>query len=122
MKSGKPRSFNSVGFVFPGPGGTPWLPDAFSSAFYYGVRARKLPIVSVHGLRHTYATLGLRAGTSIKVVSQALGHSTISITGDVYTHVLRDQLDEAASALGSRLLDTVDRLAGEGDRRAANGG
>jgi integrase len=68
LKSGKPRAYNSVRLVFPAPDGTPWLSDAFSSAFYYGIRARGLPIVTVHGLRHTYATLGLRAGASIKVV------------------------------------------------------
>lgn len=47
-----------------------------------------LPNISPHDLRHTYATLALRSGIPIEVVSRNLGHATISITLDVYRHVL----------------------------------
>uniref|UniRef100_UPI00403F6B27 tyrosine-type recombinase/integrase n=1 Tax=Deinococcus sp. VB142 TaxID=3112952 RepID=UPI00403F6B27 len=47
-----------------------------------------LPNISPHDLRHTYATLALRSGIPIEVVSRNLGHATTSITLDIYRYVL----------------------------------
>tara|TARA_B100000749_G_C17998238_1_gene290211 strand:+ start:162 stop:440 length:279 start_codon:yes stop_codon:yes gene_type:complete len=47
----------------------------------------QLPTVRFHDLRHTHASLMLAAGEHLKVVQERLGHSTISITGDIYSHV-----------------------------------
>jgi len=43
--------------------------------------------ITLHGLRHTWATLALRAGVHPKVVQERLGHSTISVTLNIYSHV-----------------------------------
>ncbi|HEU0072952.1 MAG TPA: tyrosine-type recombinase/integrase [Dehalococcoidia bacterium] len=43
---------------------------------------------SLHGLRHTWATLALRAGVHVKVVSERMGHANISITLNTYTSVI----------------------------------
>lgn len=53
-----------------------------------------LPDISPHDLRHTYATIALRKGVPVAVVSRTLGHSRISITLDVYRHVLESELKE----------------------------
>jgi len=58
-----------------------------------------LPKVRFHDLRHTHATLLLTQGIHPKVVSERLGHSNISITLDVYSHVLPDMQREAASKI-----------------------
>lgn len=50
----------------------------------------KLPEFSMHCLRHTYATRCLEAGVSPKVVQQQLGHKTLKMTMDLYTHALDD--------------------------------
>ncbi len=50
-----------------------------------------LPIISPHDLRHTAGTLMLRRGMPIEVVSKVLGHSKVSITLDVYRHVLESE-------------------------------
>lgn len=50
-------------------------------------------MIPLHGLRHSYATAALEAGTDIKIVSARLGHSSIGITGDIYQHVAK-RLDE----------------------------
>lgn len=55
-----------------------------------------LPRIRFHDLRHTAATLMLDAGIPLKVVSEILGHSVISVTVDIYGHVLLDMLQEAA--------------------------
>jgi integrase len=60
-----------------------------------GVRAIKF-----HGLRHTCATLLLQAGQPVHVVSERLGHSKVSMTMEVYAHVLPDLQRDAAAALG----------------------
>ena len=51
---------------------------------------------SVHGLRHTWATLALRAGVPIKVVSQRIGHADPAVTMQVYAHALEG--DDATAA------------------------
>ncbi len=47
-----------------------------------------LPKLSLHGLRHTHATLALQAGVHPKVVSERLGHATVSLPSDVCSHAI----------------------------------
>jgi integrase len=53
-----------------------------------------LPDIRVHDLRHTYATLALRSLVPVAVVSKTLGHARISITMDIYRHVLPSEMKE----------------------------
>jgi integrase len=53
----------------------------------------------LYDLRHTHATLLLKAGVNPKIVSERLGHSSVRITLDIYSHVLPGMQDEAASKL-----------------------
>ncbi len=64
-----------------------------------------LPMIRLHDLRHTHASLLLKAGVPIKVVSERLGHATPSFTLDVYGWVLPGMQAEAA-AVFSRLVTT----------------
>lgn len=50
-----------------------------------------IPPLSSHAMRHTFATRGLEAGVSMKAMQEFLGHSSIQITGDIYTHLLKKQ-------------------------------
>ena len=68
--------------------GTPLNPDYVSDAFKRYMRRSSLPRIRLHDLRHTWATLALRAGVHPKVVQEQLGHSTISITMDIYSHAI----------------------------------
>lgn len=61
-----------------------------------------IPHVRLHDLRHTAATLALKAGVPLHVVSRMLGHSRVSITADIYAHVLPGQGKDAA-----RIMDAV---------------
>ena len=60
-----------------------------------------------HDLRHTAATLMLSAGTHPKIVSERLGHATINITLDTYSHVLPDMQHEAALTLAALLTEAI---------------
>lgn len=55
--------------------------------------------ITFHAIRHTHATLLLRRGVHVKVVSERLGHASTSITMDVYAHALPDMQAEAVNAL-----------------------
>jgi integrase len=85
--------------VCAGPDGSPVVPHKLSDAFRAAVTRVDVPKVTFHGLRHTHATILLRAGVHPKVVSERLGHSTIAITLDVYSHVVPDMQAEAAEAI-----------------------
>ena len=61
--------------------------NGFSKAFLKLRRDLDLPPVRLHDTRHFHATLLLEAGVHLKVVSERLGHSTIAITGDIYSYV-----------------------------------
>lgn len=60
--------------------------------------AAGVPVIGVHGLRHTHASLLLSAGVSVASVSQRLGHSNIATTQKVYLHVIKE-LDDKDTAL-----------------------
>ncbi len=55
-----------------------------------------LPAIRLHALRHTHTTLALRAGIHPKVVSERLGHASVSITLDTYSHAIPALQEEAA--------------------------
>lgn len=87
--------------------GTPVQPCGnVQRSFEALVKQAGLRRIRVHDLRHTHATLLLLAGVPAKVVSERLGHASIGITLDTYSHVLPDMQDEAASAF-SRILAAI---------------
>ena len=96
--------FDDRGLVFHQPDGS-WLhPDAVSEQFLHGVRRYGLERLTLHGLRHTWATLALERGIHPRVVQERFGHSTISITLGMYNHVGPTLHDDAAEAIGTLLL------------------
>jgi integrase len=64
---------------------------------------RDVPQITLHGLRHTHITHLLMDGVPINVVSKRAGHSTVTITLDVYGHVLEESQQELADNYGSAL-------------------
>lgn len=92
--------------AFARPDGSPIHPELLSRAFERLARAAGLPKIRFHDLRHTHASLLLKAGVPIKVVSERLGHATPSFTLDVYGWVMPGMQAEAA-AVFSRLMSTT---------------
>ena len=82
--------------------GSPWTPKRFS-AQWHEVLTGRVQKVRFHDLPHTHATLLMRQGIHPKVVSERVGHSTIDITLDTYSHVMPDIPDEAAEKLAGVL-------------------
>lgn len=90
---------NKLDLVFTDPIGRPDSGRAVTKTFSADLARLGLPHVRFQDLRHGVASLMLRQGVPLKVVSDALGHSTISITADTYAHLDREQRREAANAI-----------------------
>ena len=82
--------------VFRREDGSPVHPDLFSQAFEAEVRKSGLPRIRLHDLRHTHATIALRAGVPVKVISERLGHEDPAFTMKQYAHVIPGMQAEAA--------------------------
>lgn len=86
--------------VFCSPAGKPLRKDAIvRQSFNRLLKAAGVPLITFHQLRHTCATLLLEKGIHPKVVSDMLGHSSIAMTLDLYSHVIKSMHDIAASAM-----------------------
>jgi integrase len=90
------RPLTNDDFVFANPDGAPLDPSTVSHAFNKVLRKADLPPIRLHDLRHTHATFLLQAGVHPKVVQERLGHSSIRVTLDTYSHVIGG-LQEAAA-------------------------
>ncbi len=84
-------------------------PQTLARIWDRAAEASELKPVTLHGLRHTHATLLLLAGVPLKVVSERLGHSSIQITADIYQHVLGHMQHGVAERIGY-LLENTDEL------------
>ena len=83
-----PDNFNPEGYVVLDHKQRPYSPNALSLAFTRFVRRNNLPRLTFHGLRHTFATIASCQGASLFDIGKALGHSTPSTTGRIYTHLV----------------------------------
>lgn len=95
------KAYNDKGLVCAQPDGNLVLPDYISNNFRFVVKRAGLPYMRFHDLRHSAATMLIKSGVPVKVVSERLGHSTIAITQDIYTHVLPDMQQQAADMVDS---------------------
>jgi len=85
--------------VFTNPDGSLVHPDTFTQAFDRKVEQTGLRRITLHGLRHTHATLLLKAGVPVHVVSQRLGHSDPGFTLRQYGHVLPSMQADAVNKI-----------------------
>ena len=107
------------GPVFTRIDGALWDVGAFSLAFYRLIRRGKLPAVRFHDLRHSYGTLALAAGTDLKTISAALGHSTISTTANIYLHAVESLQQEAADRINLIVADAIERAQTASEKRSS---
>jgi integrase len=92
------------GFIFRTETGAPVDPDNWTKRVFAGIlaRAEGVRAISLHGLRHTYASLLINQGEHIKYVSKQLGHASIQITADLYSHLFTETSTVAMARLDAR--------------------
>jgi integrase len=89
--------------VFSDALGAPLLPRTVSAWFKKDVQVAGVPSATLHDLRHTHASLLLRAGVNPKVVQERLGHSDVTTTLRTYSHVMPGMQRHAATAFAELL-------------------
>ena len=91
--------------IFPNETGSIFNPSNLRNRSFKRIKERSgvREDLCFHDLRHTCATLLLREGVNVKVVSEMLGHASITITLNIYAHVLPDMQDSAANAMEAAL-------------------
>jgi integrase len=89
--------------VFTREDGSPIDPDNFSKRFGRHAAAAGVPVIRLHDLRHTHASMLLASDVNPKVASERLGHHSTSFTLDVYSHVIPGMQADAAA----RVADTL---------------
>ncbi|MBA2716632.1 MAG: site-specific integrase [Propionibacteriales bacterium] len=93
-------------YVFTTETGEPCDPRNALRALKVAAEKASLPGVGLHTLRHSAATVMIENGVPLKVVSEILGHFSVSVTGDIYGHVSPDVSAQAMDALGAALKET----------------
>lgn len=97
------EAWTETGLVFTRQDGTALHPQTATWHFHRLARAAGVPVLRLHDLRHTHATLGLAAGVPPKVMQERLGHSSIQITMDLYSHVIPGMQADAAAKIAGLL-------------------
>lgn len=99
---------NKFGLVFTNIFGNPINLTNFRKRYFNKMleAARIKKGFTIHSMRHTHATLLLKKGVNIKVVSERLGHSSATVTMNIYAHVLESMEQTAPSVWALILKDT----------------
>ncbi len=95
-------------YVLLKPDGSQYEPVDLLYSLRKAKKALDLPPVSFHDLRHTYATILLENGVPLKTVSELLGHTDISTTGNIYAHVTETMQRAAVDALDTAFKNSSD--------------
>jgi integrase len=89
--------------VFPAANGAPFQPSNVRRDYMKWVRSAGVPLIRLHDLRHTFATLWILRGGSLPALSRILGHQTMATTLRTYAHVLPELEREGAAGVGDVL-------------------
>ncbi len=103
------QGWDEVGLVCTKLAGEPIDPNTLTGGFANLVRKTNIPKVRFHDLRHTHATQLLREGIHPKVAQERLGHTSISVTLDLYSHVMPGMQEDAASKVDIALKTALGR-------------
>lgn len=90
-------------YVFKWDNGKPYAPDYISRKFKKILKKYDLPVIRLHDLRHSCASILLESGHNLKDVQQWLGHSDIQTTGNVYGHLTNDHLKTVGNDICNEL-------------------
>jgi len=105
--------YNDQDFVFANEVGNYLAQRPFMSQYHAFLKKYKITDIRFHDLRHTFASLLIESDVSMKIVQELLGHSNISTSMDIYTHVSDKKKEQAIAQLCIRKANDVDMVEGE---------
>ena len=97
------HAWSDLDLVFPSQLGTHLNPRNLSRVFEQLGKAAGVSTIGMHGLRHTHASLLIKNGVDVGVVSERLGHTSPGLTRNVYQHLYDEQRSQAALGLANLL-------------------
>jgi len=101
--------------VFANVDGTPWLPSSVSHGIKKLMAKIGRPEAGLHSLRHSHATALRGAGVRLEIIQRRLGHSSISTTADLYTHIMpgmgRDAIAKLSVIMGDDGMEKAAKMA-----------
>jgi integrase len=100
------EAWTETGYVLTDDGGFPITPSVASKAFRHAVEMSTLPVISIHGLRHSWGSIAHANGATWHDVSKFLGHSSATFTASCYIHP-----QEGAQSVITARMDELYRLA-----------
>jgi integrase len=109
--------YDDRGLVVSQEDGRPIHPQSFSQAFERKVARANVRRIRLHDLRHTHATIAVKAGVPVKVISERLGHESPGFTLKQYAHVMPGMQAEAAELVA----ESVDHLGPKVNRNGRTG-
>jgi integrase len=104
----KGRKLSSAYTSFELPGARP-LDPSYVTRLFQKLRKgseEELPPLTFHGLRHCHASLMLASGADLAVVSKLLGHKSITITADIYRHLIGTVASDAVNGAANLIAHT----------------
>lgn len=97
------ETYNPSGFVVTHGRGLPYAPDYLSGHFTKFVRQCQLPPCTLHGLRHSFASIANQQKVPMFSICKALGHSNTAITSQIYMHLFDDTHQEVVDLVGQAI-------------------
>ena len=96
--------WNDTGYLFTQDNGKPINPTSITAWMKKFSKKHELPHVNPHAFRHSVASILIANGTDIVTVSKQLGHSQVSTTGDIYSHVIDEAKAQATECIADIML------------------
>ena len=96
--------WHDTGYVFTQDDGKPMHPSSITAWLNKFSKEHDLPHINPHAFRHSVASILISAGTDIVTVSKQLGHSQVSTTGDIYSHVIEESKAKATECIADIML------------------
>ena len=97
------QAYNPQGFVVTNTKGRPYSPDYLSGAFSRLIKANGLPACTLHGLRHSFASIANSQHVPMFSICKALGHSSTAITSQIYMHLFDETHQEVVDLVGQAI-------------------
>lgn len=95
------RRWIDSGYVVVRPDGAPCDPNRVTAAFHSFILDHDLPPITIHGLRHTFASVANSARVPLLDIGKTLGHKDCAITGRVYTHIFDQTHQEVLNTVAA---------------------